>query len=75
MCLLSWTEMRQWQGLHSCAECLQITHLPQEGNPGCTIGARYAHTTKHACIGVRGSDGFGGHHRTPLHGGTAGKAS
>ena len=46
--------MRQWQSLHSHAECLQVTHLPQEGHPGHTFGACYACTTKHICIGVGG---------------------
>ena len=68
-------ETRQWQSLHSHVECLRVTHLPQEENPGCTFGACCTHTAKHACIGIRGSGTFGGHCRTPLHGGTAGEAS
>ena len=52
--------------------------IPQEGHLGHMFGACYARTTKRVCIGVGGgggSDSFGGHCRTPLHGGAAGKAS
>ena len=70
--------MRQWQSLHSCVECLRVTHLPQEGRPGHMSGASLTRTTKRFCIGVvggGGGNGFEGHCRTPLHGGMAGKAS